>query len=315
MTNGTSRQTAFKYPRRGMGRKFAAKHSDTLFSFRSHLSSRLAGARMVRGRTPPQVAMGKFIAPSTCDKFSPGTATTQVPWSVTSSSGVSSGNHGECDVLARELHGTVLDNLDDSDAEDTVRIKETSEAPHEQLGKERDDEVPAAQNDPAVSYPDAQPREETVVMSQSGGAQFDLLQDRWMSAIEKETTLDLLQEEMGAELNEMTSGKAVQKMTSMAKSMHAKSDSVAEANLTPHEQAECKRLKAAVDDKGLFDTRSYLGNQFRKFLDATPEEKAKYKECGNRQQQQATFRAAWAESLSNISQRGRCRRQLGARRT
>ena len=63
--------------------------------------------------------------------------------------------------------------------------------------------------------------------------------------------------------------------------------------LSGDELKEFQRLKQAADQGGDFETKSYLGNQFREYLASNAVEQKKYKETGSRKAAGA-FRAEWA---------------------
>jgi len=179
---------------------------------------------------------------------------------------------------------------------------------YDDLDDDRDSRasVPAAQTMPPESWTDAQKPE---TMHWTDGTRFNLRTNQWMAAIQAERAAEMMEDTIGNKLTEATAGQVVKTMTQMAKGSQAQhKDGFDESLLTPQEAAELQRLRLAMESKGAFDTKSYLGNQFRKFLAATPSEKAKYHECGNRQEQ-AAFRAEWvAKSFKNFVDKKQAKR-------
>jgi hypothetical protein len=133
---------------------------------------------------------------------------------------------------------------------------------------------------------------DTVVSN--GGSRFDLNLGAWIQhtadAVANDKGLAAFEKDIGKKLTEDTVVEAMEMMVKIA-SEHKKIGHVMdEANLTPVERKEYARLQAAAK-AGSFDTQSYLGNQFRKFLKSHPEKDEQYK-CQNRAEA-AEFRASW----------------------
>ena len=133
---------------------------------------------------------------------------------------------------------------------------------------------------------------DTVVSN--GGSHFDLNLGAWIhhtaDAVANDKGLAAFEKDIGKKLTEDTVVEAMEMMVKIA-SEHKKIGHVMdEANLQPNERKEYARLQAAAK-AGSFDTNSYLGNQFRKFLKSHPEKDEQYK-CKNRAEG-AEFRASW----------------------
>ena len=126
------------------------------------------------------------------------------------------------------------------------------------------------------------------------GAQFDLELNQWRTlttaAVDNKTGLSLFEHQLGERLNEQSAGKAMELMASIAMQHGSGKKSVDLGKLTEVERKHFERLDMAAK-AGSFDTKSYLGNQFRDFLKQSPEDMSKYKAMNRADA--AIFRAGW----------------------
>lgn len=147
-------------------------------------------------------------------------------------------------------------------------------------GGDVDDEVPCGQPDTEKAAGGPIPHE--------GG---DL--HARMTALASNTIGQYVQEEIGGRpLTEENLAHLQEWFQKQGSTDHATKEAEPEPMFSGNDKKEHDRLNAAVG-VGTIDVRSYLGVQFREYLEKNPAEKTSFAEIGSRKEQ-AAFRLAWA---------------------
>ena len=114
---------------------------------------------------------------------------------------------------------------------------------------------------------------ETLVTN--GGSHFDLSLGKWINetaeAVAGDAGLAAFEGNIGKKLSEDTVVDAMQFMVKIAAEHKKVGHMMDQANLQPSERKHYERLQTAAK-AGSFNTQSYLGNQFRVFLEVAPRE-------------------------------------------
>jgi hypothetical protein len=119
--------------------------------------------------------------------------------------------------------------------------------------------------------------------------------EKFMEMLESGQSLDSMEDALGEKLTEGNVDKFQAFLKEAGKKIGTTEDAANQldpSKLSPHEKKEHARLSEAVE-AGAFDTKSYLGNQFRDFLKQNKDQMDKFKSLSGRAEQ-AEFRAEWA---------------------
>ena len=175
----------------------------------------------------------------------------------------------------------------------------------------------AASEDPVnTQFPDRQPnswsgQDSGRALVTASGVQFDLKVNQWVSdtidALQNDRSEELLTSQLGMPITEGNEDE-VKKLfyhVAVQNQQHQ-----ADAALSHIEKQEQKRLKDGSING--FEARGYLGNVFRTFLNKSPEELEKYRNCATRVSQ-AAFRSEWARGQLLEFEKRRVYRQAWSR--
>jgi len=175
----------------------------------------------------------------------------------------------------------------------------------------------AASEDPVnTQFPDRQPnswsgQDSGRALVTASGVQFDLKVNQWVSdtidAVQNDRSEELLTSQLGMPITEGNEDE-VKKLfyhVAVQNQQHQ-----ADAALSHIEKQEQKRLKDGSING--FEARGYLGNVFRTFLNKSPEELEKYRNCATRVSQ-AAFRSEWAKGQLLEFEKKRVHRQAWSR--